>query len=99
MSHLPDDRGRFGVFGGQYVPETLMSALDQLTDAWQIAREDDHFQEELNGLLGNYVGRPTPLHYAIRLTELGGGPSIYLKREDLGVSAMVILLGLSCGVR
>ena len=60
-----------------------MSALHQLTEAWQVAREDEQFQEQLAFLLKNYVGRPTPLHYAIRLTELGGGPNIYLKREDL----------------
>ncbi len=83
MSSLPDERGRFGAFGGQYVPETLMSALHQLTEAWQVAREDEQFQEQLAFLLKNYVGRPTPLHYAVRLTELGGGPNIYLKREDL----------------
>lgn len=83
MTVLPDSNGRFGVFGGQYVPETLMSALHQLTEAWLKAKVDENFQTELNNLLRNYVGRPTPLHYAARLTSLGGGPGIYLKREDL----------------
>jgi len=83
MTVLPDSNGRFGIFGGQYVPETLMSALHELTEAWLAAKVDEDFQAELTNLLCNYVGRPTPLHYAIRLTSLGGGPGIYLKREDL----------------
>ena len=83
MTVLPDSNGRFGIFGGQYVPETLMSALHELTEAWLAAKVDEDFQAELTNLLCNYVGRPTPLHYAVRLTSLGGGPGIYLKREDL----------------
>ena len=83
MTVLPDSNGRFGIFGGQYVPETLMSALHELTEAWLAAKVDEDFQAELTNLLCNYVGRPTPLHYAGRLTSLGGGPGIYLKREDL----------------
>ena len=83
MTTLPDDKGRFGQFGGQYVPETLMPALAELTEAWEEAREDAAFQDELNKLLRDYVGRPTPLHHAHRLTEYAGGAEIYLKREDL----------------
>ena len=83
MTVLPDSNGRFGIFGGQYVPETLMSALHELTEAWLAAKVYEDFQAELTNLLCNYVGRPTPLHYAVRLTSLGGGPGIYLKREDL----------------
>lgn len=75
--------GRFGVFGGRYVPETLMPALDQLEAAYEAARTDANFQEELAYYLTNYVGRPTPLYFARRLTEEVGGASIYLKREDL----------------
>ena len=83
MTTLPDDKGRFGQFGGQYVPETLMPALAELTEAWEEAREDTAFQDELNKLLRDYVGRPTPLHHAHRLTKYAGGAEIYLKREDL----------------
>ena len=83
MTTLPDDKGRFGQFGGQYVPETLMPALAELTEAWEEAREDAAFQEEMGQLLREYVGRPTPLHHAQRLTEYAGGAEIYLKREDL----------------
>ena len=83
MTTLPDDKGRFGLFGGRYVPETLMPALAELTEAWEEAREDAAFQEELAQLLRDYVGRPTPLHHARRLTEYAGGAEIYLKREDL----------------
>ena len=83
MTTLPDDKGRFGQFGGQYVPETLMPALAELTEAWEEAREDAAFQEEMGRLLRDYVGRPTPLHHARRLTEYAGGAEIYLKREDL----------------
>ena len=83
MTTLPDDKGRFGQFGGQYVPETLMPALAELTEAWEAAREDAAFQQELGQLLRDYVGRPTPLHHAHRLTEYAGGAEIYLKREDL----------------
>ena len=83
MTTLPDDKGRFGQFGGQYVPETLMPALAELTEAWEEAREDAAFQQELGQLLRDYVGRPTPLHHAQRLTGYAGGAEIYLKREDL----------------
>ena len=83
VTKLPDDKGRFGQFGGQYVPETLMPALAELTEAWEAAREDAAFQQELGQLLRDYVGRPTPLHHAQRLTGYAGGADVYLKREDL----------------
>ena len=75
--------GRFGRFGGRYVPETLIAALDELAAAWQEAADDPGFHDELEGLLRDHVGRPTPLYRARRLeAEVGAGP-IYLKREDL----------------
>ena len=83
MTDLPDGAGRFGRYGGRYVPETLMAALQELTAAWEEAREDEAFQSELRLLLRDYAGRPTPLHHAKRLTERAGGADIYLKREDL----------------
>ncbi len=75
--------GRFGVYGGRYVPETLVAALDELEHAYAEARADAAFQAELNALLTDYAGRPTPLYFARRLTESLGGARIYLKREDL----------------
>lgn len=75
--------GRFGAYGGRYVPETLMAALDELEHAYADAQADPAFQAELNALLTDYVGRPTPLTFAKRLTEQLGGAKIYLKREDL----------------
>ena len=83
MPAFPDNTGRFGPYGGRYVPETLMPALQELTAAWEEAREDEAFQSELGALLRDYAGRPTPLHHAKRLTERAGGAEIYLKREDL----------------
>ncbi|MCL9662856.1 tryptophan synthase subunit beta [Paenibacillus hunanensis] len=83
MKILPDAKGRFGDFGGRYVPETLMNALIELEDAYRQYADDPEFQEELNYLLKEYSGRETPLYYAERLTEQLGGPKIYLKREDL----------------
>ena len=80
---VPDARGRFGRFGGQYAPETLMPALDELIEAWQDARNDDSFHEEIARLAKDYVGRPTPLYEAERLSEAAGGARIFLKREDL----------------
>ena len=75
---------RFGPYGGQYVPETLMPALAELEDAWVAARDDPDFRSELDALLRDYVGRPSPLYLARRLSEAaGGGREIYLKREDL----------------
>jgi tryptophan synthase beta chain len=75
--------GRFGVYGGRYVPETLMAALLELDAAYAEAQADPAFHAELDGLLKDYVGRPTPLYFAKRLTETLGGAKIYLKREDL----------------
>jgi tryptophan synthase beta chain len=75
--------GRFGAYGGRYVPETLMAALEELEHAYAEAKEDPTFQAELDDLLHNYCGRPTPLYFAKRLTEQCGGAKIYLKREDL----------------
>lgn len=75
--------GRFGAYGGQFVPETLMTPLIELEKAYNEAKEDPTFHEELNYYLKNYVGRETPLYFAERLTEKVGGAKIYLKREDL----------------
>ena len=75
--------GRFGVYGGRYVPETLVAALDELEHAYEEAKADAAFQAELSSLLKDYAGRPTPLYFAKRLTEQLGGAKIYLKREDL----------------
>jgi tryptophan synthase beta chain len=83
MGTLPDERGRFGPYGGQYVPETLMAALDQLAAAYEEARTDPEFQKELDFLLKHYVGRPSPLYFARRLSQAWGGARVYLKREDL----------------
>lgn len=83
---LPDERGRFGKFGRRYVPETLMYALDQLTEAWQSARKDPEFNQQFQDLLHDYVGRPNPLYFAERLTERCGGARIYFKREDLNLT-------------
>lgn len=83
MMEFPDCKGHFGIFGGQFVPETLMPALEELTLAYEEARSDPSFQEELNYYLKDYVGRPTPLYFAERLTRYLGGAKIYLKREDL----------------
>ncbi|MEX0675817.1 MAG: tryptophan synthase subunit beta [Pirellulales bacterium] len=82
-SHVPDSAGRFGPFGGRYVPETLTRALDELAAAYDQARGDRAFQAELAGLLRHYVGRPSPLYHAERLSRECGGAQIYLKREDL----------------
>ncbi len=76
-------KGRFGPYGGQYVPETLMAALEELEHAWLEARDDPEFQLELAGHRHAFVGRPTPLYAADRLTEHHGGAEIHLKREDL----------------
>jgi tryptophan synthase beta chain len=79
----PDFHGRFGPYGGQYVPETLMAALAELVTEYEAARGDPAFQSEYAALLRDFVGRPTPLYFASRLTERAGGARIYLKREDL----------------
>jgi len=83
MRSQPDAGGHFGPYGGRYVPETLMSPLDELEKAYYAARQDPHFQAELEALLGAYAGRPTPLYLARRLSQSLGGARIYLKREDL----------------
>jgi len=80
---VPNAQGRFGPFGGRYVPETLMHPLRQLTDAYERAKVDQLFQDQLDYYLRTYVGRPNPLYFAERLTAHAGGARIYLKREDL----------------
>ncbi len=83
MATQPDTQGHFGPYGGRYVPEILMSPLEELEHAYAEARNDRTFQNELRDLLANYAGRPTPLSYARRLSESLGGAQILLKREDL----------------
>ncbi len=80
---LPDAGGHFGPYGGMYVPETLMTALYELTEAYNAVREDPGFQKELKRLLKEYAGRPTELYFAERLTQELGGAKVYFKREDL----------------
>ncbi len=80
---LPDSRGRFGNFGGRYVPETLIAALDQLESEYRAAQNDPRFTEELQSLLTDFVGRPSPLYFAKRLTQYCGGAQIWFKREDV----------------
>lgn len=80
---FPDVRGRFGPYGGRYVPETLVAPLEELERAYEQAKADATFKAELDDLLHNFAGRPTPLQFAGRLTAHLGGPRIYLKREDL----------------
>ena len=80
---VPDTRGRFGDFGGRFVPETLTKALDQLAEEYDKAQRDPEFQRELKVLLKTFVGRPSPLYFARRLTEAVGGAQIWLKREDV----------------
>ncbi|MEX2578518.1 MAG: tryptophan synthase subunit beta [Verrucomicrobiales bacterium] len=79
----PDEGGHFGTFGGRFVPETLVAALDELTAEYERAKNDPAFQDELAELLRNFCGRETPLYFAERMTEKLGGAKIYLKREDL----------------
>jgi tryptophan synthase beta chain len=79
----PDRGGHFGPYGGRYVPEVLMSPLEELERTYEEAKRDPAFHEELNYLLGDYAGRPTPLYFARRLSEHVGGARIYIKREDL----------------
>jgi tryptophan synthase beta chain len=83
LDTVPDARGHFGPYGGMFVPETLMSALDDLTAQYAKAKNDPSFRSELDELLRNFAGRPTPLYFAERLTQKLGGAKIYLKREDL----------------
>ena len=79
----PDAQGHFGQYGGRYVPEVLMSPLEELEQAYLVARDDPAFHAELTDLLNNYAGRPTPLYHAKRLSKFLGGADIWLKREDL----------------
>ncbi|MBI4507516.1 MAG: tryptophan synthase subunit beta [Chloroflexi bacterium] len=79
----PDARGRFGPYGGRFVPETLLPALAELERAYAAVRQDDAFQRQLDELFRDYVGRPTPLYRAARLSAHSGGATVYLKREDL----------------
>ena len=81
--NLPDPKGRFGSYGGRYVPETLMHPLAELTRAYKQSKSDPDFESELGSLLKDFVGRPTPLMLAERLSEHIGGARVYLKREDL----------------
>src|SRR3954452_6062200 len=83
VSSQPDATGHFGPYGGRFVPEVLMAPIEELEKAYTQAHEDPEFQGELNELLTNYAGRPTPLYYARRLSETLGGAKLYLKREDL----------------
>jgi tryptophan synthase beta chain len=82
-SQLPDSRGRFGDFGGRFVPETLTRALDELVVEYESAKNDPKFNEQLDELLRTFVGRPSPIYHARRLSELAGGAQIWFKREDL----------------
>jgi tryptophan synthase beta chain len=79
----PDERGFFGEFGGRYVPETLVAALDELVEAYPRITQSPEYRKELDDLLTHYAGRPTPLTFAARMTEELGGAKVYLKREDL----------------
>src|SRR3977135_1450233 len=79
----PDSLGHWGPYGGRFVPETLMAPLEELTAAYEAARADESFQQQLDALLRDFAGRPTPLFLAQRLTAHAGGARIYLKREDL----------------
>ena len=76
-------KGRYGIHGGQYIPETLMNAVHELEEAYLFYRKDKTFNRELNQLLNEYAGRPSRMYYAARMTEDLGGARIYLKREDL----------------
>jgi tryptophan synthase beta chain len=80
---LPDSKGRFGVYGGRYVAETLVPALDELYEQYKIIKKDKRFLSEFHKDLKDYVGRPSPLYFAKRWTEILGGAQVYLKREDL----------------
>lgn len=79
----PDTRGYFGIYGGSFVPETLMPALEELIEAYKVASADEQFEKELDYYLTHYVGRPSPIYFAESLSKHAGGAGIYLKREDL----------------
>ena len=80
---LPNEEGFFGAYGGQFIPPDLKQAMDDINTAYEQIRHTAEFQNELKDLFANYVGRPSPLFYAKRLSEQLGGAQIYLKREDL----------------
>ncbi|MEH7495227.1 tryptophan synthase subunit beta [Neobacillus niacini] len=80
---LPNEKGQFGIYGGRFVPETLMKAVLELDEAYKVAKADPSFQAEIDDYLSEYVGRETPLYHAKNLTKHAGGAQIYLKREDL----------------
>jgi tryptophan synthase beta chain len=81
--NLPDSRGYFGNYGGKFIPETLIPAVEELEMWYMKLKNDESFQRELDYYLKHYVGRPTPLYFAERLSKYLGGAKIYLKREDL----------------
>lgn len=83
FSQMPDEKGHFGVYGGVFAAETLMQPINELRDAYEAAKNDPEFQAEFDRDLAHYVGRPSPLYHAERLSEIVGGAQIYLKREDL----------------
>src|SRR5690606_141220 len=83
LQAMPDADGHFGIFGGRYVAETLMPLILEVEKAYDEARQDPAFWAEFNGLMTHYVGRPSPLYYAERLTQHLGGAKIYFKREEL----------------
>src|SRR5215471_15214542 len=98
-SQWPDPRGRFGEFGGRYIPETLVDPIDELERAYDAARADETFHAELRRLLRSFAGRPTPLFHARRLSQQLGGAEVYLKREDLlhtGAHKINNCLGKGC---
>ena len=80
---MPDKNGRFGIYGGRYVAETLVPALEELSEQYEIIKKDKKFLKEFKDDLAHYVGRPSPLYFAKRWTEILGGAKIFLKREDL----------------
>ena len=81
--HVPDSSGKFGDYGGKFVPETLMTALTELEESYNQIKDDPQFSDELANLLHHYAGRPTPIYHAKNLSRLCDGAQIYLKREDL----------------
>ncbi|RKX18027.1 MAG: tryptophan synthase subunit beta, partial [Candidatus Zixiibacteriota bacterium] len=83
MANYPDKKGRFGIFGGRYVPETVIYALDELEQFYKKIKTDRGFKREHSDLLNNYVGRPSPLYFAERFTNYLKQAKIYFKREDL----------------
>ena len=83
LGQMPDDKGFFGEFGGQFIPPELIAIMDQINDAYEEIRDTDAFKDELQDLFTHYVGRPSPIFYAKRLSDKIGGAKIYLKREDL----------------